>query len=322
MYLLSRCSVNMVKYDINNMNKNRSVHYLIRRIQGLTAGEILSITGIKIRTTIFYIFSRNRSIVLANRRGNGIKAYWYRREKNFGDLITPLVLRHYGFTPIYTKPHKADLISTGSILERISEDYQGIVLGSGFINEGSNPVMKNAQFLSVRGKLSKNKLDLNDEVLYGDPGLIAAKLLKKREMKRYKLGIVPHWIDRNDEFVKNIKSRNNNEITIIDVRQNPLQVFKEIDQCEHIISSSLHGLIVADSFHIPNAWLSSSKVIGDGFKFNDYYSSINVQRKPISVNGTESLDELISKTDSKPISDIERVKHDVDKLFKSLHSYL
>src|SRR5690606_40827407 len=42
-----------------------------------------------------------------------------------------LVLRHYGFTPIYTKPHKADLISTGSILERISEDYQGIVLGSG-----------------------------------------------------------------------------------------------------------------------------------------------------------------------------------------------
>src|SRR5690606_10693220 len=155
-----------------------------------------------------------------------------------------LVLRHYGFTPIYTKPHKADLISTGSILERISEDYQGIVLGSGFINEGSNPVMKNAQFLSVRGKLSKNKLDLNDEVLYGDPGLIAAKLLKKREMKRYKLGIVPHWIDRNDEFVKNIKSRNNNEITIIDVRQNPLQVFKEIHQCEHIISSSLHDLIV------------------------------------------------------------------------------
>ena len=40
-------------------------------------------------------------LAIAAIRGNGIKAYWYKDELNFGDLITPLLLKHFGYMPIY-----------------------------------------------------------------------------------------------------------------------------------------------------------------------------------------------------------------------------
>ena len=47
----------------------------------------------------------------------------------------------------------------------------------------------------------------------------------------------------------------------------------QLTECEFILSSSLHGLIMADSFGIPNQWMVlSDKVEGKNFKFYDYYS--------------------------------------------------
>ena len=60
--------------------------------------------------------------------------------------------------------------------------------------------------------------------------------------KKYKLGIIPHYIDKIkfNEIYKN----NDEDVKIIDVTQ-PIQiVIKDILECEMTISSSLHGIIV------------------------------------------------------------------------------
>jgi len=55
-----------------------------------------------------------------------------------------------------------------------------------------------------------------------------------------------HTLDKNEEIFKKMLEYYPNS-KIIDVQNNPKQVLKEISMCEYIISTSLHGLIVADS---------------------------------------------------------------------------
>lgn len=62
--------------------------------------------------------------------------------------------------------------------------------------------------------------------------------------------------------------------TIIDTEQEPEEFLKKVQECEFILTSSLHGLIIADSFGIPNIRLKiTDKIIGGDYKFNDYYTA-------------------------------------------------
>ena len=64
--------------------------------------------------------------------------------------------------------------------------------------------------------------------------------------------------------------------------------------CETIASSSLHGLIAADSFHIPNLWIKlSNRIIGNDFKYHDYYSSYGLEQSFVDL--TQNNINLISK---------------------------
>ncbi len=58
----------------------------------------------------------------------------------------------------------------------------------------------------------------------------------------------------------------------------------EILSCEKIVSSSLHGIILADAYGIPSAWLSSTTPKGLEFKFYDYFISVNKIEKPQQFN--------------------------------------
>ena len=74
--------------------------------------------------------------------GNLIHAYWYNKVTNFGDMITPLLLKKYGFTPVLTSMNKAQIVSTGSILQDLSEDYSGYIVGSGLIFDITKNLIK------------------------------------------------------------------------------------------------------------------------------------------------------------------------------------
>lgn len=81
-------------------------------------------------------------------------------------------------------------------------------------------------------------------------------------------------------------------------------VIDEINQCQFILSSSLHGLIIADSYGIPNKWIEfSNKVTGNGFKFRDYFSSVGrIDNEPVQIKETTRLTDLLAyKNEWKPI---------------------
>lgn len=254
---------------------------------------------------------------------NGIvRVYYWKKHQNFGDLLTPALLRHYGITPIYFQPHRAQVIAIGSLIEHIKNDYNGIILGTGAIEETTRIRFPKAKVLGVRGKLTQNLLNIKNEIILGDPGLLVSKLINIRSSKKYKLGIIPHYFDWGNPKIMQLYNNYPKEITIINVQNEPISVIKNIDECENILSSSLHGLISADSLGVPNRWIHLSPLLGGDFKFRDYYTVFGIEASPYFLTGDETLNELIDLTQCVPKEKVDFICDRLDETFRGLKQLL
>lgn len=165
------------------------------------------------------------------------------------------------------------------------------VWGTGFVrykNQDTSFYRRNMTFAAVRGKLSKERVEkiLGKEldIPTGDAGILASYLLSEPVEKKYSVGIIAHYKEQDEPIFQKLVSTYPQSL-YIDVRQMPETVIRQIASCECIISSSLHGLIIADSFEIPNIHVVvSDKLLGDGFKFDDYYSAYNLEHTFIDLN--------------------------------------
>lgn len=248
-----------------------------------------------------------------------IKVYYWKEEINFGDLITRDLLKYYGYIPIWFNERRADLISTGSLIEHLLPSYSGTILGTGAIDSNTKTRFLNANIIGLRGKNTKKNLGLVESIVLGDPGLLSDKLIQReRSVKKIELGVIPHYSDVNNNAIQKLKLKYGADIAVIDVRQQPLTVLKEMDACKYIISSSLHGLICADSLGIPNRWIKLSELPGNDFKFNDYYSVFDITPKYEVLSGDESIEELILMTELISEEKLTKIKNDLETQFLNL----
>lgn len=212
-----------------------------------------------------------------------IDVFWWKQKKNFGDLLTPELINKYGGVPNWMPAEETKLVGVGSLMHLIPKQFDGTFLGTGLIRE-QKLRFENANFAAVRGESTKKNLGLSKDIPTGDLGLLADRLLNSGTSPDYEIGLVPHFVDFNHPWVNFIRHHCKEHVNIIDVRNSAEYVTSEISKCRRIYSSSLHGLIVADSLGLPNVWVElSDKVIGGGFKFHDYNSSINFEQNPVEI---------------------------------------
>lgn len=197
------------------------------------------------------------------------RAYWWRDQTNFGDRLNWTILDRLGHTPQWADPLHADLALMGSIIEHLPPAWVGTVCGAGKLHEDSRPDLSRARVLAVRGKLTAAGVrGVPRGVTLGDPALLLPLWFRSRPAI-HELGIIPHWTDKT--LWPRFKYGH-----LIDPAGHPEQVVQEITQCRRIISSSLHGLVVADAFGIPRraelfpAATENAKHEGGDFKFRDY----------------------------------------------------
>lgn len=215
---------------------------------------------------------------MRKRRTPVVKAYWWTGRPNFGDAIAPYLLECFTeFNAEWERIGKADVVSIGSVLEHLPPLYDGYILGSGRLYPGSriNLYGGTQTVLALRGPLTAKAWPT--DVAIGDPGLLANELVEPQP-KTIDLGIVPHWSDATLAYDRRFYSPHWST-RVIHPDGDPIEVVTKIGRCKKIVSSSLHGLIVADSFGIPRRFEYTPHFAREGgsFKFEDYSASIGAK---------------------------------------------
>ena len=231
---------------------------------------------------------------------------------NIGDILNAFMLdKLFRIKVVKTNILDADLIAIGSILdsllvnkeELLEMDVKSVVhiWGTGLMYEcvEKKKFLRPVNVHSLRGRLTKERvsymLGYDVDSVLADPGLLASLIYECNE-KKYRLGIIPHYIESNEKIFNDLLKYYENAI-IIDVRNHPMKVLQQISQCECIISTSLHGLIIADSYGIPNQWcIYSDKILGNGYKYRDYYSAFDLEKEPyiLKENVFPDIDDIIN----------------------------
>ena len=196
----------------------------------------------------------------------------------------------------------------GSVLGWGDENTE--IWGSGFLQEGEI-IPKPKKIYAVRGELTRNELikqGIKCPKVFGDPVLLLPRFYNPNIEKKYELSIILHHVDK---ILKPKLKKKYKNVHFIDVQQGIYEFIDEVLTSEKIASSSLHGLICADAYDIPNIWLKASdKVLGEGFKFLDYFSSVKRSDiSPLIINDEAHLGLLMEKFKlyNKPEIDLEKL---------------
>jgi pyruvyltransferase len=159
----------------------------------------------------------------------------------------------------------------GSVLHfAFNED---VVWGAGVRDPTAPHFFQSLDVCAVRGKMTEEFLQargIRCTGVCGDPGILVGDLFPEVRgcTRDVELGVIPHYSD----FEKFARIYNESEnIEVIDPRRKAQDVIADIARCGLIVSSSLHGLIVADALGIPSKWAMPSKAESK-FKYLDYYS--------------------------------------------------
>jgi pyruvyltransferase len=195
-----------------------------------------------------------------------MRTYWDPKTKNFGDVLTPVILQHLGFE-----------------LERVERTVHGKVLGIGSVMNALRPgdtvwgtgvqhdrryATDKATFLAVRGPLTRSCIDgAHVPEVYGDPGLLLPQVYDPEVEVRHQLGVMPHFVDAELGRAKYPGA------LFVDVLGGWRRVVRQMKACERVVTTSLHGIIAADAYGIPVTWEPSytAGLVSGNLKFQDYF---------------------------------------------------
>jgi pyruvyltransferase len=183
-----------------------------------------------------------------------------------GHQVSTTFSRHFGESYRRNK-----LLAVGSIIHMAEEG--DCIWGAGV--NGKHPNRKDQEFYrfanldvkAVRGPLTKeflNSMGIDAPEVYGDPALLLPRLFpefKKAIKPSREYVLIPH-IDDEHLFSE--------DPCMISCKEDWKEIILAILDSKFVISTALHGIIVAEAFGIPTRYLK----VSDGeplFKYMDYY---------------------------------------------------
>lgn len=203
---------------------------------------------------------------------------------NFGDELSPLIVESVSGRKVqWASPRAAEIVSVGSVLELAGRyPSSAAVWGTG-LRAAPEPatairfVENLGNVLAVRGPRTRSALRLGDDVALGDPGLLAERLVKRQAPRHERKVFVPHFTTWNSrEGLRLLGKASGRGFEIVPPSLPPMAVMAAIADASFVMSSSLHGVIVAHSLGVPTRLLEVGGRPGNepDWKFMDYFASL------------------------------------------------
>lgn len=225
--------------------------------------------------------------------------YSHKYNLNLGDAISPVIvswmLQKEGLSlgmPVASTRH---LMAVGSIVDRGSFDVT--VWGSGILSEHSRTVLKSQRGVrkidirAVRGPITRDAIvdaGFTCPKMYGDPAILLPYIYKPTHVENQRDGValVLHHATKLE-----IDAAAYPQIAQVSICTSDYKSFvDELVQARYVISSSLHGIILAESYGIPAIYLWEDSAVGrQRVKFDDWYLSTGRQHAVPARSINEAL---------------------------------
>lgn len=220
----------------------------------------------------------------------------YNLGDTLGRVLVEWLLGQKGIALDKWIPQKKHLFAVGSNIfgSSIKGNYQDATIwGSGVLKEPSR-IEAFAQKLSrrrldiraVRGPLTRDVLlrfGHRCPDIYGDPAILLPLFYQPKVEKRYKYIIIPQFV-RECRFRETHPKERMVSMNTNDYRS----VIDEIVASEIVYTSSLHGIILAESYGVPAVFFRDLERSVD-FKYLDYYYSTDRTSFTIAESFEEAL---------------------------------
>lgn len=240
---------------------------------------------------------------------NDVRLYYSFNNINFGDQLSSYLIRKITNREI-TRAKSTDknkLVAIGSLLTARVLLTNSIIWGTGTLTSQSitrwptnffpiNRYVKDlfeafyqykktlTKIYAVRGPLTRNqilKFGLSCPTTYGDPAILISQYYSPKNYRRHNIGIILH--KKHEQYINKHISPDL-DISLISIQRQSVQEIEsfidEVCSCDHIFSTSLHGLIVAMAYGIPCRWLKINHLPihnDDNHKFIDFFLGVGIE---------------------------------------------
>ena len=258
----------------------------------------------------------NRFVLLSPKnkaKKNRVNLNYWAGKPNLGDAISPVVVEYMlglkGTDLNKEVSGTKHLYAIGSVITAGIQD--GTVWGSGILYTtlGYRIKDRNLDIRAVRGPVTRMMLmEYGYDVpeIYGDPATLMTEIyFPKTVEKKYKYGIVAH---KNGSKYLNNPEVLGESYKLIDIKTDDYRKFiDDLLSVEYVISSSLHGIILAEAYGIPAMMVQPEFSM---FKYYDWYGATKRAEFPV----IRSLEEVREKK-FLPVPDLTQMKENLKIAF-------
>jgi len=220
---------------------------------------------------------------------------------NFGDYLSyyPVKAICADSVEVVAQDCRNKLLAIGSIISAVQDD--DYIWGTGALRNEIIPYRKNLTIKALRGPLTAEVLkrsnllgNQNKDILYFDPAVLISiihpELKAIRPKKDSATVIIPHYADL--KYLKEWKSQGlfSDTTRLISPLNHPLHIAKSIRKARRVITSSLHGLIIAEALGVEAVPFRLATSHEPVFKYADYYEGTGRPLPKFARDPMEALD--------------------------------